>query len=150
VEEDRALPGHPLEHEALAAKKTSLDLGRERDVEFDAFVAAEERVLAGDELAIRADRDRKDLARHGAGKRDKTGALARREPREEYALAHDRTLDAGDDAAFELALHRERAGHVHHRAGFGIDSLARQKIDLHHLQVAANNLVLHTIPDENF
>ena len=44
------------------------------------------------------------------------------------------------------ALHCHVPAHVHHRSGLGKDPLARLQVDLCHLLVVANDLVLHDLP----
>ena len=83
--------GELLEDEALAALAAGLEAG-ERDVEVDAGVGGDERVLLGEPAAGAVELDRPHLAGQRAGEGDQAAAADGREVLERQALAGQHPL----------------------------------------------------------
>ncbi len=163
MNEYHAVATQPLEDEALAAEEARPQLLVEGDTHLGAQCSTQERVLLADQLSVRVVQvDGDDRPRIGRPEGHVLLALPCPvgEVGDEQRLAGDHPLpnahqlvqeaSLGPGAISHLGLKADAVLHVHHRPGFGDHRLAGVQLDLHELQVVAENLVIDRVAIHGF
>ncbi|PAV73294.1 hypothetical protein WR25_19512 [Diploscapter pachys] len=158
LDEDPAIAGQRLHHEAFAPEQPGHDPPLEIDAELHALRRGEECVLLADQLPAQVRQaQRHDRARRRRGEGDARLAVPlMREDRGEQAFARDQSLPRAEQLAHEAAAARaaavtEDGGHrdagvlPHHCARLCDRAFAGVELDLQELQFLALDLIVDLV-----